>query len=291
LKTFKQAVRDEQFTLTAELTLRPVMDAAAVRRQAGMLEPVVDAIQFSDNPRGQPQMSALAAASLLLEQGIDPVPLISCRDRNRIALQSDILGLGVLGVSSLLLMHGDRLPEDHQPPVKQVFELGGKGLLRIARELAADADAPVPDFFIGAVATAFNPNADWQPRALLAKADAGADFVQTQLCFDMTVLRRYVEKLVAAQLTWRAPIVVSVGVLPSADSARWLADNLRGSLMPEATVKRLQQASDPEREGVTICAELLQELSEIPGVCGANLVGWGDPALIPAAISESGLRR
>jgi methylenetetrahydrofolate reductase (NADPH) len=292
LNTFRDAILTQPFTLTAELGLNSASVAADVINQATLLSDHVDAIQVSDNPGGRLQMSAVAVSAILIQNGIDPVPLLTCRDRNRLALQSDLLGLGALGITSVLLMHGDKLPKDHPARPKHVFEIGGKELIATARSFATDPDIPVfPELFVGATATVFRPKRDWEPKAMLAKTDSGADFIQTQLCFDMDALRRYVDRLITAKVTWRVPIIVSLATLPSVETAEWLRDNLRGSLMPDKYVTRIKQANDPEQESVDICAELLQELATIPGISGANLMTPGEPATINAAIDASGLRQ
>jgi methylenetetrahydrofolate reductase (NADPH) len=197
-----------------------------------------------------------------------------------------------MGVTSVLLMRGDDLPEDHRPRVKQVFELGGKDLIETARELADDPGVTsVSDFCIGTTATVFNPKAGWKPRTLLTKVEAGARFIQTQLCFDVATLRRYMTHLVEAQLTWKAAVIVSLATLPSAMSARWLRENLRGSVVPKRVIRRLELARDPEQEGIVICAELLEKLAEVPGVSGAHLMTPGAVETIPAAILAAGLRK
>jgi methylenetetrahydrofolate reductase (NADPH) len=196
-----------------------------------------------------------------------------------------------MGVTSVLLYRGDELPENHRPKVRQVFEMGGRDLIEAARLMADDpTTVAAPDFCIGTVATVFNPKSAWQPDSLLAKVKAGARFIQTQLCFDATVLRRYMTHLVEAQLTWKTAIIVSVATLPNAMTARWLRENLRGSLVPKKVVRRLEQARDPEQEGVVICAEILAELREIPGVSGAHLMTPGDQATIPETIRAAGFR-
>ena len=291
MKTFREAIQNRDFVLTAQLNLARESDSTAVLEQAAILGREVDALQVPDNPDARLQMTPLAVSSILLRNGIDPIAHLGCRDRNRLALESELLSLGATGVTSLFLLRGDDLPAGHRPKVKQVFEIGGRKLIEAARALADDPSVPaVPDFCIGTPAMVFNPKAQWQPSSLLAKVDAGARFIQTQLCFDTAALRRYMTHLVEAQLTWRCAIIVSVATLPSAVSARWLRKNLRGSMVPMKVVRRLEQARDPEREGVAICAELLQELVEIPGVTGANLLTPGDPETVPAAIRASGLR-
>ncbi len=283
MRTFRDAVRSNEFTLTAELNLNQRADAQTLLRQVELLGPLVDAIQTTDNPYSQVQISALAAASLILGRGFDAVPQFNCRDRNRTALESDLLGAMALGVESVLLLRGDAYKNSADS--KAVFDLDAKELIAKARSLSG-ADG----FYIGGVATVFKPVAGWQPDELNAKVDAGAQFIQTQLCFDTNVLRRYIGHLVSAKLTWRSHIVIGVATLPSAEAARWLQRNLRGALMPDELVERMEQAQDPEEEGVKICAELMQEFSEIPGVSGANLMTLGNIETIPAAISASGLR-
>jgi methylenetetrahydrofolate reductase (NADPH) len=284
MTTFRDALRNRDFALTAELNLTETASAAGVMAQGSMLRDVVDGIQITDNPYGRVQMSPLAAASLLLQADIDAIPQMTCRDRNRTALESDLIGARALGVESLIAMRGHGTPDGPTP----VFDIGAKQLIAAAHSYSEDEDPH--SFHIGCVATMFKPVAGWQPDELKAKADSGAQFIQTQLCFDMDVLRRYVARLVAAKLTWRTSVVVAVAALPSAESAQWLQRNLRGALMPEEVVQRLEAAQDPEHEGVKICAELLQELAEIPGVSGAHVMTPGDTETIRDAIQASGLR-
>lgn len=291
MKTFKSAIQAGTFTITGELSLNRFSGVDQVAKQARLLSPFTDAVQVAENPGGRVQMSPQAAAGIVLREGIDAIPHLSTRDRNRLALESDLLGMAALGVTSALLMRGDELPTSGRPPPRQLFDLSGRDLIALARTLAEDeAVVGVPDLNIGAVATVFNPKRTWTPQALLDKAEAGADFIQTQLCFDMNVLRRYMARLIDNQMTWRTAIVVSLAVLPTAVSANWLRENLKGSLVPPWLIQRLEKARDPEREGIEICAELLQQLQDIPGVTGAHLMTPGEPESIAAAIEASGLR-
>ena len=296
MKTLREALRSEEFTLTAELSLRPGQDANEILKQAQTLGQAADAIQVPDSRHARPHMSNIAVASLLVQNGIDPVVHMNSRDRNRIAFQSDLLGAQGIGVSNLLLMRGSSLPKDHRPRTRGVFDVSAVDMIATAAAIR-DGDAlaggqlsGVSKFYIGSVATIFNPETDWEPEKLIEKADAGAQFIQMQLCFDMDVLREYMARLVAAKLLWRFHVLVGLAVLPSADSARRLRKFLPDSIIPASLVQRLEQAGDPEQEGVKICAELLQALSEIPGIAGANLMTPGDPTTIAAAIRASGLR-
>jgi len=237
-------------------------------------------------------MSGIAAAALLLQQGIDPIIHMTSRDRNRIALQSDLIGAAALGVTSVLLMRGKQLPERKKLRMQTVFDTPAKEIMAYIRNLKdAENDSLVSDFLVGASAIMFDPDADWTPDNLSEKCDAGANFVQMQLCFDMGVVRNYMARMVASKLTHRLHFIMALSPLPSADVARWMRDNVVGSLVPESIIKRMEQASDPQREGIEICAELLQELAAIPGVSGANLLTLGELETIPAAIDASGVRR
>jgi methylenetetrahydrofolate reductase (NADPH) len=288
LKTFYEAIRTRDFTLTAQLQLTHETDRQSVLQQADILGPVVDAIQVTDNPGGTVHMSTLSASSLLMQKGIDPIAQMNCRDRNNIALQSDLLGAQALGITSLLIQRGDKLPKDYRPKTKPVFDISSGDLISAA--LSINRQGNSADFHIGTVITVFNAKSEWRAKSLVAKANAGARFLQTQLCFDMDLLRRYMARLVAIGLIRRVAIVVSIATLPSAEMARWVRDNLRGSVMPAAVIRRLEQAADPEQEGIRLCTELLQEMKEIPGVGGANVLTPGHIATIPAAIRAASLR-
>ena len=289
--TFKDALRTKEFVVTAHVNLPRGPDADSLIRQGEILRPAVDAVQLTDNPRAQVHMSGIAAAALLLQQGIDPIIHMTSRDRNRIALQSDLIGAATLGVTSVLLMRGKKLPDSKKPRVHNVFDTPAKEIMAYTQQLKdAENESLVSDFLVGATAIMFDPDADWMPDNLSKKCAAGANFVQTQLCFDMGVVRNYMARMVASKLTHRLYFIMALSPLPSAETARWMRDNVVGALVPESIIERMEQASDPEREGIEICAELLQELATIPGVSGANLLTLGELETIPAAIDASGVR-
>jgi len=291
VKTFREAVQGEKFTLTAELTLSRRSSADDVRRQADILGRYVDAVQVTDNPYAWVQMSATSAAGILVNHGIDAVPILTCRDRNRIALESDLLGLRAMGVTSLILTRGHKVPKKHVVQGANVFDMTGKELIALASSMGEDEELPPGRaFFIGTGSRIFRPNPGWQAESLTERAAAGARFLQTQLCFNLDILRHYMQAMVEAKLTWRYSVIVCLAVLPSAVTAQWVKKNLSDSRIPKPLIARLQDAADPAAEGVRICAELMQEISEIPGVSGVNLMTTGDMDAIPAAIEASGLR-
>jgi methylenetetrahydrofolate reductase (NADPH) len=274
--------------LSVELGLQRESGAAAVRDQADLFRDRVDGIQVQDNPLAWVHMSPLAASALLLGEGVDPVPMLTCRDRNRIGLLSDLLGLRALGVESVLLARGRRVSKRHALHASTVFDMTGRELIGMGAGLGEDDSST--RFFIGAGAKAHRVRAGWQAESLRARGEAGAEFIQTQLCYNLDLLRHWLEGLVAAQLTWRFSVVVSLAVLPSADTARWVKEHMADSKIPEALIKRLASATDPEAEGVAACAETMRAVAALPGVSGIHLMSVGDPALTAAAIDASGLR-
>lgn len=289
--TFKDALRTKDFVLTGHLNLAEVTDAESLIRQARILQPSVDAVHIADNASMKPQLSGISAAALLLPQGIDPIVHFTSRDRNRIALQKDIFGAAALGVTSVMVMRGKKVPKARKRAVRNVFDTPANELLAFINGLKNEEPPLIaPDFLVGTNAVIFEPEDNWTPDSLTQKCDLGANFVQLQLCFDMEALRNYMARLVASKLPHRARFFAALSPLPSAEAARSMRSNIKGALLPDAIIERLENASDPESEGIDICAELLQEVAKIPGVSGASLITLGGPETITAAIEKSGLR-
>jgi methylenetetrahydrofolate reductase (NADPH) len=289
------AVRATSLALTAELPPSP--DPALLLARARRLSDVVDAIHVTESPGLRPLGSPLLTALLLRQAGMEPVLHMNCRNRNRVALQGELLGAATAGISALLLTRNVPIRVGRAARKHTVFDIGAKELIGAARRIR-DADQPTryglpkaPEFFIGAAATVFDATAAWEPKSLLAKLDRGVQWVQTQLCMNLPLLRSYMRRFVAARLTHRAHLVVAVAPLLSVESVRRLRGNVRGALIPEELALRLEQSRDPEQTGVQICAEILHELSEMPGVSGAHIIAPGDPDLVRAVIDASGLRK
>lgn len=296
MKTLRDALRSEELALTAELTLTPRDDAAGVIGQAKTLAATADAIQIPDHRHFRPHMSNLAIAALLSREGIDTVVHMNCRDRNRIALLSDILGARALGVKNLLMQRGTGFPPEQRPPSTGVFDFGAIDLIATAAAVrdgeVFEGSGPVGtgDLYVGTIATAFEPRDNWTPEKLTSKADAGAQFIQLQLCHDTNLLRAYVGKIVEAKLTWRFQLLAAIAVLPSVEAARELRKDRPDSIIPATDVARLEAAADQQAEGIALAAEQLHAIAGIPGISGVTLSTPGDAALIPAAIRAAGLR-
>jgi methylenetetrahydrofolate reductase (NADPH) len=286
------------FALTAEIA-PPVSGAPdALLARAEALRGLVDAVNVTDAASARVAMSSLAAAAILARAGIEPVLQITCRDRNRIAIQSDLLGAAALGVRNVLALTGDDPKAGDQPDAKPVFDLASGDIIRIAAAMrdrgvvasGREIDSP-PPLFIGCADLPVDPKPDWRPDSLKAKADAGAQFVQTQLCWDVALIRRYVARLAEHGLTERLHILVGVGPLASARSAIWMREHLFGVIVPDAVIARLEGAADQKSEGTRICAEMLDELATIPGIAGAHLMAPVNPGDIPRAIAGSSLAK
>ncbi len=290
MKTFYRAVGEKEFVLTAELPLKPNMSAVEITTEAQSLFVNVDGVVLTDNQYGLTHMSTSAAASLLLGSGVDPIVQLSCRNRNRIALVSELLGLQALGVSSVMLIEGARVPKGFEPRPTAVLDMNAKELIATAKLMNEDEKLTGNKFLIVTSGTAHNPQPGWEPKELLAKADAGAQVVISQLCFDTDILKRYMSFLGSKKMTHRVQFIVSLATLPSAGIATFLRANRRRALIPPVVIKRLEQSSDPEAEGVLICGELLQSYCYIPGISGVNLMTLGATDTIGAAISASGVR-
>ncbi len=294
LGTFEERLRAGRFVLTAEIT--PPVSAAAqdLRTKAAPLKGLADAVNVTDGAGARTHMSALAAAAILLDMGVEPIMQITCRDKNRIALQSEMMGAAALGVRNLLMLTGDDPKAGDQPDTKPVFDVDSKTLIETARRLRDERMLPTgrqigghPGFFLGAADMPIDPPPGWQPTALAGKMKAGAQFVQTQFCMDAAIVRRYLAVLAAAGLTDKLAVLIGVNPLRSAKSAQWMKSHLFGTIIPDALIARMEKAADALREGIAICVELIEELATIPGVAGVHIMAPGNDAAIPEVIAET----
>jgi methylenetetrahydrofolate reductase (NADPH) len=295
--TLQERLRQGRFVMTAELVPPLSSDAQELLRKAAALKGIADAVNVTDGAGARAHMSALAASSLLLQTGVEPILQMTCRDKNRLALQSEMMGAAALGIRNLLLLSGDDPKAGDQPDTKPVFDVDSKTLIETARRLRDEGTLPTgrkvtghADFFIGAADMPVDPPEGWQPNALLAKVQAGAQFAQTQFCMDAAIVRRYVGALEKAGVTSKLALLIGVNPLRSAKSARWMKNHLYGTIIPDSFIARLEKAADPAREGLRICVELIEELSTIRGVAGVHIMAPGNDGAIPEAIAAARAR-
>ena len=300
-----------KFALTAEITPPVSSGSEELLFKAEPLRPFVDAVNVTDGASARVHLSSLASAGILKANGIEPIVQFTCRDRNRIALISDLLGAGAHNINNVLILTGDDPTAGDQPQAKPVFDLKSHELITIAHEMTTlglipskttkisnegvnpntrKIDTP-PKFFLGAADIPTTTIDEKWISGLRKKKACGAQFVQTQLNYDMDCIKSYAKILNEEGFTETMFFLIGTGPIPSARSAIWMRDNLWGVAMPDTIVKRLKSAKDPLQEGIKICAEHLQELSEITGISGAHLMAPINVKSIPASIELASLKQ
>jgi methylenetetrahydrofolate reductase (NADPH) len=289
----ERRLRAGEFAITAEITPALSADPQNLIERAAPLRGLADAVNITDGAGARAHLDVLSAALLLARTGLEPVLQLTCRDRNRIALQSLLIGAAALGLRNVLALRGDETNAGDQPEAKAVFDLDTNSLLATAARLRDRGELPHGSavggsmkFFLGAADSPIDPPSDWRPTHLQRKLDAGAQFVQTQFCMDAGVVRRYLARLVEHGITQRAFMLIGLAPLASARSAYWIRDRLHGSIIPDALIRRLEGAAGQRSEGQRICVELMQELSDIPGVAGVHLMAPFHDSAVPEVIAE-----
>ena len=289
--TLQEKLAAGRFVITAEVTPPASAARGDFLAKALPLRDVADAVNVTDGAGARPHLAALTAAAMLVEAGIEPVLQFTCRDRNRIALQSDLIAAAASGVRNLLMLRGDDPSAGDQPDAKPVFDLDPRQLLETARRLRDTGELPSgrkiggrANFFLGGADNPIDPPPGWEPKSLAGKLAAGAQFVQTQFCMDAGVVRRYVARLAEHGIAGKAALIIGVVPLRSVKSARWIKEKLYGAIIPDALIARLEGAGDPVAEGRRICLDLVRELADIPQVAGAHVMAPNNEAAVPDVI-------
>ena len=288
--SFKEALRRKDFVVTAELPLTPESTRETILNDAKILQDCVDGYLLTDNQFGQPHMAPAYAAGILQQGGFSPILQLSSRNRNRIALIGELLGARATGLDTLILVRGAILPEGYEPRPGAVMDTDAKDLIATARLINEDGKLGHGDeFLIGTSAIVHDPAPDKRPEELVAKADAGAQLVITQICLNGDVLRRYTEFLVSHELLRRRSVIVSIAIVASHELAVWLRDNRARTIIPDDYIERPAAAEDAETVDIEFTAGLVREIQDIPGVAGINFAAAGDLHIIPAVVSGSGV--
>ncbi len=283
-----------RFAITAEVTPPVSASRDELLDKALPLKGLADAVNVTDGAGARPHLGSVTAAAILVEQGIEPVLQLTCRDRNRIALQSDLLSAAACGVHNLLMLRGDDPSAGDQPDAKPVFDLDPRQLLETARRLRDAHELPsgrkitgAAPFFLGAADNPIDPPPGWEPKGLAAKAAGGAQFVQTQFCMDAGVVRRYMARLEEHGLAGKLKFLIGIVPLRSAKSARWIKEKLFGAIIPDAMIARMEAADDPAAEGRAICIDVIRELAEIPHIAGVHIMAPNNDAAVPPVIAQA----
>jgi methylenetetrahydrofolate reductase (NADPH) len=287
-----------QFALTGELGPPRGADADAVRKKARYLKGMVDAVNITDNQTAVVRMSSLGACLIAKQEGLEPVYQMVCRDRNRIAMQSDILSASALGVQNILCLSGDHQTFGDHPGCKKVFDLDSIQLLAMVKTMRDEgrfqsgAEITVrPKMFIGAAANPFAEPHAFRVQRLAKKVAAGADFIQTQCVYNMERFQEWLAQACDMGLTEKVSILAGVTPLKSLGMARYMQNSVPGMDVPQELIKRLQgvEKKDQAREGIAMCCEQIQQLREMQGLSGIHLMAIEWEHRVPEIVKQAGL--
>lgn len=294
----ERVLRRGEFAVTAEINPPDSADPDEIEHRIKPFEGWVDAINATDGSGAHCHMSSIAVSALLIRMGYSPVTQIACRDHNRIAIQGNVLGAAALGVANLLCLTGDGVQAGDHPDAKPVFDLDSIALLQTIRMMRDEGRflsgrkiTGPPPVFIGAAENPFAPPYDFRPVRLAKKVAAGAQFIQTQYCYDVPLMARFMARVRDLGLHERCFILAGCGPLASARAAKWIRANVPGVHIPDAVIARLEGAKNQREEGKRICVEIIQQLREMPGIAGVHLMAYKQEESIAEIVHASGVLR
>ena len=292
----ERVLRAGGFAVTAEIAPPDSANPAEVYERAALFDGYVDAINATDGSGANCHMSSVGMCSLLTRRGYAMVMQESARDRNRIAIQGDVLGAAAMGVANILCLTGDGVDVGDHPQAKPVFDVDSMSMLSMLRGMRDDARflsgrklTEPPRVFLGAAANPFAPPHDYRPYRLAKKVAAGAQFVQTQYCFDVGMFKRYMAAVHDAGTHEKVFILAGVGPLASARSAEWIRSNVPGIHIPDAVIRRLKGAANQQREGVNICIDMIHRIREVEGVRGIHIMAYRQERRVAEIVECSGV--
>jgi methylenetetrahydrofolate reductase (NADPH) len=287
-----------QFAVAAEFSPPRGVDLEMIAKDALMLKDYTDAVNVTDNQGGSVRMSSIPVCGILKQHGVEPIAQMTCRDRNRLAIQADLLGASALGVKNLLCLTGDHGKWGDHAHARNVFDIDSLQLVRMARNLTEHGCLdngreidPSPEFFIGAAANPFAPPYEFRPYRLAKKIAAGARFVQTQLIYNLDRFRNYMTLVRDLGLDERVFIMAGVGPLKSFRQAMFMANKVAGMEISEEIINRMRKtpkAAQPE-EGIRICCEIIEQVRDIPGVAGLHIMAVHWANAVPEVVKRVGL--
>ena len=293
---FERVLRAGHFAVTTEIAPPDSADPDEVLRRASLFDGYVDAINATDGSGAHCHMSSLAVCAILTRTGYSPILQISCRDRNRISIQGDTLGAAALGVCNVLCLSGDDVGAGDHPEAKPVFDLDSISLAQTIRTMRDKSQFLSgrkldlePRMFIGSTINPFVPPIENRADQLAKKVASGAEYIQSQYCFDMDVLKDFMAKARDLGLTEKAYLIIGVGVLPSAKTAKWMRENVPGVHIPDEIIHRMEQAEKPKLEGRKICAEIMQQIKEIDGAAGVHVMAYRQEKWVGDVVKRSGV--
>jgi 5,10-methylenetetrahydrofolate reductase len=293
--TLKEKVESNQFIVCGEIGPPQSCDGDVIRSKSKYFNGYVDAVNITDNQTATVRLSSIASAKILLDEGVEPIMQMTCRDRNRLGIQSDLLGAAALGIRNLLCLTGDHQTIGDQPEAKGVFDLDSIQLIAAVSAmnrgflLSGSEMKKAPAFFIGAAANPFAEPFEMRLLRLYKKVEAGARFIQTQPVFDLKIFARWMERLVEMGLQKRTAILAGVMPVKSARTLVWMKKEVPGVKIDDEYINRMNDARDPEEEGVKMAVEIIQTLRTIKGVRGIHLMPTMWESITPTIIKEARL--
>lgn len=299
----ERILRSGGFAVTAELGPPKSADVELIKQKAGWLKGFVDAVNITDNQTAIVRMSSIAAALIAQQNGIEAIIQITCRDRNRLAIQSDVLGAYALGIRNILCLSGDHQHFGNHPTAKNVFDVDSIQLVAMLRQMRDEKKfacgdeirntkkSPVvePRIFIGAAANPFGDPFAFRAVRLAKKVKAGADFIQTQCVYDVERFKKWMEEVRNRGLHERVYILAGITPLRSVRMAEYMRDEVAGLTVPDSVIERLSKAQDPKEEGERIAIEQIHELRELPGVRGVHIMAIEAEKSVPGLVEKAGL--
>ena len=285
-----------EFVVCGELGPPQSADPDAVRKKCKNFTGFVDAVNLTDNQSAIVRMSSIASAIITMQEGLEPVIQMTCRDRNRIAMQSDILGAAAFGIKNVLCLSGDHMTSGNHPSAKPVYDMDCMSLIAMVKQMRDEKKFQCgeelkvePRMFIGGAANPFAEPFEWRVTRLEKKIKAGVDFIQTQAIFDMQRFEDFMKEVVRREL--HKQVYILAGLLPvrSAKALGYMRDEVPGMRVPEETLKRMEAAEDPKEEGVNICAELVRQIRDIEGVAGVHIMPVMWESITPTLVERAGL--
>ncbi len=285
-----------EFAVTAELGPPKSADRRVIEEKAGILRDYADAINITDCQTAVVRLSSIASAAILVSLGLEPIAQMTCRDRNRIALQSDLLGAWALGVRNILLLTGDHPKFGNHPEAKAVFDLDSVQLVQMVKMmkekkvfLNGEEMEVEPRFFIGAVENPFSGSLELRVRRLAKKVAAGAEFIQTQIVYNVEKFARWMELCQREGLTEKVSILAGVAPIKSVGMAKYMKNRVPGMDVPQEIVERMEKASNPKEEGISLCIDIIKSLREIKGVKGVHIMAIEWEEVVPKIVKGAGL--
>lgn len=292
----KRILESKKFAVTSELGPPKSADAQVILNKAWLLKHCSDAVNITDCQTAIVRVSSIASAALIKDEEIDPVVQMTARDRNRIAIQSDLLGASALGIKNILCLTGDHQKFGNHPEAKNVFDLDSIQMISMVKGMRDDKkfingeDMDVsPDFFIGCVENPFADPFEIRAMRLAKKVEAGADFCQTQIIYNVEKFEKWMSEVRKLDVHKKAYILAGVAPLKSVGMAKYMKNFVPGMDVPSEYIERMEAAKDPKEEGIKICVDIINRVKKIPGVAGVHIMAIEWEAAVPEITEKAGL--